>query len=156
LVENIEENIEQPIEPCSICGENSCICPVAPSHYVTFDDDGNVFGFYNDALNSDIPKYAIPITSEHWQEYAADSHLYRLDEDGETIRLKTADELAAEQAELPPLLKSPEQLRIEALEAQSAALMMDLAAKDIQTAQQNTIIADLMLSVAQLQLGGAK
>lgn len=66
-----------------------------PHYFVDFNDAGNIAGFYVDEIHGDaIPKTAIPITEEEWQTYSAAPHRYKLD--GETIREKTADELAAE------------------------------------------------------------
>lgn len=66
-------------------------------YYVNIDDTGNIAGFYVDEIHGDaIPKTAIPITEEEWQTYSAAPHRYKLD--GDTIREKTADELAAELA----------------------------------------------------------
>jgi len=95
-----------------------------PQYYVDFSDNGSIAGFYVDEVHDNIPPSALPITTEQWQEYVADSHLYKLD--GETIRLKTVDELKAEQAAQPPIPKTPEQLRIEALEADNLTLMLAL------------------------------
>jgi len=110
-----------------------------PQYYVDFSDKGNIAGFYVDEIHGDnIPTSALPITIEQWQDYVADSHLYRLDENGETIRLKTAEELATEQAELPPIPKSPEQLRMEALEAENSDLKSRLGDVEL-------IMADLLM-----------
>ena len=68
-----------------------------PKYYADFDEAGNITGFYVDQIHgTNIPETAIPITTEAWQTYSAAPHRYKLD--GDTIREKTADELAAELA----------------------------------------------------------
>jgi len=66
-------------------------------YYVDVNNDGCISGFYVDEIHgAAIPDTAIPITQEQWETYAAAPHRYKLD--GEAIREKTADELAAELA----------------------------------------------------------
>ena len=67
-----------------------------PQYYVNIDENGSIAGFYVDTIHDAIPEGAIPITQEQWETYAAAPHRYKLD--GEAIREKTADELAAELA----------------------------------------------------------
>jgi len=119
---------EEMLEPevCSYCEFEWCQCPVKQQYFVDFDDNGSVSGFYVDEIHGDnIPASAIPITIEQWQEYVADSHLYKLD--GETIRLKTADELLAEQAAQPPIAKSIQQEL-----AEMKQLLADLASLQLE------------------------
>lgn len=88
-------------------------------YYVTFKNNGNISGFYVDTINgANIPSEAVPITIEDWQTYSADARLYRLDADSITIRLKTQVELDEESAAQPPAQKTPEQERVDQLEAQ--------------------------------------
>ncbi|CAH1212342.1 hypothetical protein PAECIP111893_03523 [Paenibacillus plantiphilus] len=109
-------------------------------YYVDFNERGSITGFYVDEIHGEnIPEEAIPITVEQWQTYSGAASLYKLDE--ETIRLKTEQELADEAAALPPAPKSPEQQRIEQLEADNVSLM--------------TAMADIYEQLITLQSGGA-
>jgi len=66
-------------------------------YFVQIKEDGNIRTFYLDDIHGDaIPETAIPITAEQYEAYSAAPHRYK--KDGETIREKTADELAAELA----------------------------------------------------------
>lgn len=109
-------------------------------YYVDFNKRGSITGFYvNEIHGENIPEAAIPITFEQWQTYSASANLYKLD--GDTIRLKTQTELDAEAATLPPAPKSPEQQRIEQLEADNVSLM--------------TAMADMYEQLIIMQSGGA-
>ncbi|MFD0712858.1 hypothetical protein [Paenibacillus sp. GCM10027626] len=108
-------------------------------YYVDFPANLPIPIFYSNEFNGEnIPESAIPITDEQWQEYVAAAHLYRLDEDGKSIRLKTRKELDDEAAARQPAPKTPEQQQIEALEAENADLKSRLGDVEL-------IMADLLI-----------
>ncbi|MBN2981975.1 MULTISPECIES: hypothetical protein [Cohnella] len=73
-----------------------------PKYFVDFSDDGDIAGFYVDEIHGlDIPQSALPITTEKWQVYSSNAHLYKLD--GKSIRHKTQMELNEENLGRPPL-----------------------------------------------------
>lgn len=92
--------------------------------YVEFNPDGNIRTFYNDEIHGEnIPEEAIPITFEQWQSYTANAYLYRKNEsEGDPARLKTQEELDADVIIQPPAEKTPDQIRVEELEAQIAEM----------------------------------
>lgn len=73
---------------------------VEPQYYADFDETGNIVGFYVDDINKVIPETAIPITFDEWQTYLTNTSRYKLD--GDTIREKTPEEIAEEEANRPP------------------------------------------------------
>ncbi|MBB6673029.1 hypothetical protein [Cohnella nanjingensis] len=94
-------------------------------YYVNFDASGNVSGFYLDELHGDtIPETAKPITEAEWQRFTHEAWKWKFD--GERIREKTQAELDEENANLPPIKKSPEQ-RITELEGESVQTMLAVA-----------------------------
>jgi len=99
-----------------------------PQYYADFQPNGNFAGFYVDELHDTIPETAVPISVEEWRTYSAAPHLYK--RDGDTIRLKTQEELDEEAAKQPPAPKTPEQQRIEALESAIAELTLLLASNN--------------------------
>ncbi|GIQ63724.1 hypothetical protein PACILC2_22920 [Paenibacillus cisolokensis] len=117
-----------------------------PQYYVDFYLDGNISGFYVDEIHGDaIPESAVPITIEEWQTYSTDARLYK--RDGDMIRLKTPEELDEEAANQPPAPKTPEQERIEALEAENATLWYEIMLKEARISEHDTEIADLWYEI---------
>lgn len=87
--------------------------------YVTFKVNGDISAFYERGIHGDtIPEDAMPITIEQWKLYITNTQLYK--KDGDSIREKTQQELDDEAANQPTPDKTPEQMRIEELEAQLA------------------------------------
>lgn len=79
--------------------------PKPPQYYADFDEAGNITAFYVDEIHGDsIPETAIPITFDEWQTFLQDASKWKLDSD--TIREKTQEELAEEEANRPPSPKS--------------------------------------------------
>jgi hypothetical protein len=97
-----------------------------PQYYVDINEIGNIIGFYVDVVHGDkIPETAITITDEEWQVYCADANLYKR-EDG-AFRTKTQAEIDAETPPSVEIVKTADQVRIETLEAEKAALEAQLA-----------------------------
>lgn len=71
-----------------------------PQYYVEFDEAGSIYTFYVDDIHENIPESAIPITVDEWQLYLVDRSKWKLD--GDTIREKTPEEIAEEEANRPP------------------------------------------------------
>ncbi|WP_010271328.1 hypothetical protein [Paenibacillus senegalensis] len=118
-------------------------------YYVDFDDTGNITGFYVDAIHSNIPKTAIPITETEWELYNENHKLFKLD--GDRIREKTQQELDEEASSLPP--STPIQgERIETLETENADLWYDTMLKDARLSEHDNDIADLWY---EIMTGGA-
>jgi len=117
-------------------------------YFVDFKGDGNIAGFYIDEIHQNIPKSAVPITIEEWQEYSADASRYKLD--GETIRAKTQEELDAEWAARPPAPPSELEIIGEQL------VQRELEALELRTENQmlGQQIVDLELRLLALE-GGA-
>lgn len=81
-------------------------------YFVTFDQDGNIKGFYLDTIHVKIPDDAIPITKEDWELYVEDTNVWKYDNG--VIRKKTQQELDDEEAARPkPPLTTEDQLRLE-------------------------------------------
>jgi hypothetical protein len=118
-----------------------------PQYFALFDSQtGGIVTFFVDAIHGEnIPSEAVPITVEEWQTYSAEPWTWK--RDGDTVRLRTPEELEEERANQPPAPKTPDQ----EMNEQIATLLIDSAAKDVQIQQQDAIIADLMLQVAALQ-----
>lgn len=95
----------------------------APQYFVDINEPGDIVGCYLNEIHGDnIPATARSITVEEWRIYSVNAALYKMD--GETIRKKTPEEIEAEYVEPTPDPPSPEQLRIEQLEADNLTLMM--------------------------------
>jgi len=93
--------------------------------YVVFNGAGNIAGFYTDDLHENIPSDAIPISEDQWIAYSSNGcRSYKRAESGdEPARLKTQQEMDAEEAGQTPSPKTPDQERMDQLEQ----LVADLA-----------------------------
>lgn len=126
--------------------------PRQPQYYATFDDNGNISAFYVDIIHGDnIPKVAMPISTEEWQHFN-DIGAYRFKLDGGAIREKTKDELDEEVANQPPLPPTPEE-RIGQLEEVNAELWYEVMLKDAKLTEHDGEIADLWY---EIMTGGAE
>lgn len=84
--------------------------------YATFDEAGNLTALYNgDNQVSGIPIDATELTQAQYNAMVETPFLFKFD--GITIRLKTDQERADEIAARPPVPKTPEQDRMDLMQA---------------------------------------
>lgn len=98
-----------------------------PQYYADFDEYGNIAGFYVDEIHGDnIPETALPITFEEWQTYLTGTSRFKFD--GDTIREKTPEEIAEEEANRPPLdIPESDAEKIARLEEENEVLLLAVA-----------------------------
>ena len=63
--------------------------------YAEFNNDGFPMGFYDDGIHKDIPKKAIKITNEQWQEFI-DNQGQRIWKNGAVVEYVPSPEIIAE------------------------------------------------------------